>query len=285
MLSISLQEPCLHAGGRVALLVLLILAALGHPAPAIAQRMLRVCADPNNLPFSNRRGEGFENRIAALVARELRATLRYTWWPQRRGFVRHTLEAGTCDLVIGVPEGFDRALTTRPYYRSTYVFVRRADAAPVRSFDDPVLRALRIGVHFTGAGGNPPPAEALARRGLARNLVTFSVYGDYREPDPPARLVEAVARGRVDVAVAWGPLAGFFARRQSVKLRVTPVPARDAAPGLPMSFAIAMGVRRGDTARRDELQRVLDRRAAEIRGILERYGVPLVDSHVEAAGR
>jgi mxaJ protein len=285
MLDASLQEPCLHAGVRLALFVLLLPSALAHPAPAAAQRSLRVCADPNNLPFSNRRGEGFENRIAALVARELGATLRYTWWPQRRGFVRHTLEAGTCDLVIGVPEGFDRALTTRPYYRSTYVFVRRADAAPVRSFDDPALRTLRIGVHFTGAGGNPPPAEALARRGLARNLVSFSVYGDYRTPDPPARLVEAVARGQVDVAVAWGPLAGFFARRQPVSLRVTPVPSRDAAPGLPMSFAIAMGVRRGETARRDELQRVLDRRAAEIRGILERYGVPLVDSPAEAAGR
>jgi mxaJ protein len=277
------QEPCLHVDVRVALFVLLILPALGYPAPATAQRTLRVCADPNNLPFSNRRGEGFENRIAALVARELGATLRYTWWPQRRGFVRHTLDAGTCDLVIGVPEGFDQALTTRPYYRSTYVFVRRADAAPVRSFDDPALRTLRIGVHFTGAGGNPPPAEALARRGLARNLVSFSVYGDYREPDPPARLIEAVARGRVDVAVAWGPLAGFFARRQPVRLRVTPVPPRDAAPGLPMTFAIAMGVRRGDTARRDELQRVLDRRTAEIRGILARYDVPLVDSPAEAA--
>jgi mxaJ protein len=279
----SFQEPCLHASGRVALFVLLVLPALGHPAPASAQRTLRVCADPNNLPFSNRRGEGFENRIAALVARELGAALRYTWWPQRRGFVRRTLEAGTCDLVIGVPEGFGQALTTRPYYRSTYVFVQRADAAPVRSYDDPVLRTLRIGVHFTGAGGNPPPAEALARRGLARNLVSFSVYGDYREPDPPARLVEAVARGRVDVAVAWGPLAGFFARRQPVGLRITPVPPGDAAPGLRMTFAIAMGVRRGDTVRRDELQQVLDRRAAEIRRILERYDVPLVDLRAEAA--
>ncbi|HUR94055.1 MAG TPA: hypothetical protein VMY76_05700, partial [Gemmatimonadales bacterium] len=123
-----------------------------------------MCADPNNLPFSNRREQGFENRIAALIGAELGARVQYTWWPQRRGFVRNTLNAERCDVVIGVPDGFDEVLTTRPYYRSAYAFVSRAGGVSVRSFDDPALRTLRIGVHFTGAGGNPPPAEALARR-------------------------------------------------------------------------------------------------------------------------
>jgi quinoprotein dehydrogenase-associated probable ABC transporter substrate-binding protein len=248
------------------------------PAAALAQDALRVCADPNNLPFSNRRREGFENRIADLVARDLGERVAYVWWPQRRGFVRRTLYAGRCDVVIGVPADFDPVLTTRPYYTSTYVFVTRADHPPVGSFDDPRLRRLRIGVHFTGAGGNPPPAAALARRGLSGNIRSYSIYGDYRQPDPPARLIGAVSRGEVDVAVAWGPLAGYFARESRVPLRLVPVPPDEAPPGSPMTFAIAMGVRRGDIARRDRLQRVLDRRADGIRRILADFEVPLVGS-------
>lgn len=265
-----------------------MLVALALPAgPLAAQRTLRVCADPNNLPFSSRRLDGFENRIAAVVARELGARVAYVWWPQRRGFLRSTLDAGRCDVVIGTSAELDAVLATRPYYRSTYVFVTRADARPVRSFGDSSLRARRIGVHFTGAGGNPPPAEALARHGLAENLVGFSIYGDYREPHPPARLIDAVTSGEVDVAVAWGPLAGYFAQpgRARTALRLVPVPATDESPGLPMTFAIAMGVRRGDTALRDELQRALDRRAPEIRAILERFGVPLVDDPPRGATR
>jgi mxaJ protein len=158
------------------------------------------------------------------------------------------------------------------------VFVTRAGRTPpVRSFDDPALRKLRIGVHFTGAGGNPPPAAALVRRGLTANLVSFSIYGDYRRPDPPARLLEAVAGGQVDVAVAWGPLAGWYAARSRAPLRVAPVPEEESLPGAPMTFAIALGVRKGDTARRDALQGALDRQAPAIRGILRRYGVPLLD--------
>ena len=244
-----------------------------------------MCADPNNLPFSNRRLEGFENRIAKLVARDLGLRLAYVWWPQRRGFVRRTLDAGRCDVVIGLPAGFGAVLTTRPYYRSSYVFVTRADRPAVRSFDDPALRALRIGVHFTGAGGNPPPAEALARRGLTANIRSFSVYGDYRQPDPPARLIDAVARRDVDVAVAWGPLAGYFARRARVPLRLVTVPPAEAPPGAPMTFAIAMGVRQGDTVRRDRLQRVLDLRADRITKILREFGVPLLENGVSPAGR
>ncbi|HUR93778.1 MAG TPA: hypothetical protein VMY76_04290, partial [Gemmatimonadales bacterium] len=168
---------------------------------------------------------------------------------------------------------------------SAYAFVSRAGGVSVRSFDDPALRTLRIGVHFTGAGGNPPPAEALARRGLADRLVSFSIYGDYRDASPPARLIEAVSRGEVDVAVAWGPLAGYFAPRQSARLQVNALTEADGGPGLPMTFAIAMGVRPGDTARRDQLQRVLDRRAADIRRLLQRYGVPLLEPLAGAGTR
>jgi len=249
-----------------------------HPTPGT--RHLRVCADPNNLPFSNRKGEGFENRIAALVAREMGARLEYTWWAQRRGFVRNTLGEGACDVLLGVPAGFDRATTTAPYYRSTYVFVSPASRHyGIRSFDDPRLRALRVGVQMVGDDyANTPPAHALARRGIVRNVVGYTLYGDYREPNPPARIVDAVARGEVDVAVVWGPLAGYFARRSRVRLDVVPVSPAVDPPRLPLTFAIALGVRPGNVALRDSLQRVLDRRAVEIRRILDEFGVPQVDA-------
>ena len=251
----------------------------GHPTPVAATDALRVCADPNNLPFSNRRGEGFENALAELVARDLRRPLRYTWWPQRRGFVRNTLNAGRCDVVMGIPaQGYDLVLPTAPYYRSTYVFVTRHGAGPpIRSFDDARLRGLRIGIHTVGDDyNNPPPAEALARRGLAANARGYSIYGDYTRDDPTRALIDAVARGDVDTAVAWGPLAGFFARQEAVALDVTPVVDDPGTRGLPMSFDIAMGVRRHDTALRGALDGVLDRRKREIARLLDRYGVPRV---------
>ena len=249
----------------------------GDPAPVPA-RVLRVCSDPNNLPFSNRAGQGFENRLAELIAAELDAEVRYTWWAQRRGFVRNTLGAGACDLIPGVPAGFELAATTEPYYRSTYVFVTRQDLTPaLESIDDPRLQRLRIGVHLIGDDyAAPPPATALARRGIVDNVRGYSLYGDYREPNPPARLVEAVAKGEVDAALVWGPLGGYFAGRESVPLRVTPLRERGDGPGAPFVFDIAMGVRRGDSALAREIGAVLDRRQAEVRSILERYGVPLV---------
>jgi mxaJ protein len=242
--------------------------------------VLRVCADPNNLPFSNDRGEGFENRLAGMLAADMDARVEYTWWAQRRGFIRNTLGADVCDLVFGVPVGSERALPTLPYYRSTYVFVaRRALAPPLRSLDDPRLRRLRVGVHLIGDDyNNTPPAHALARRGIVKNVAGYSIYGDYREPNPPARLVEAVASGDVDVAIVWGPLAGFFAPRGRVPLRVTPVTPASDGPELPFTFDVALGVRRGNDSLQREVNLVLRRRAPEIRAILERYGVPIVDA-------
>jgi mxaJ protein len=247
------------------------------PAPP-APRVLRVAADPNNLPFSNRQGEGFENKIAELVARELGATLEYTWWAQRRGFIRNTLKAGECDLVLGAPAGFELALTTRPYYRSTYVFVYRKDRGlDVRSFDDPALRTLKIGVQMVGDdAANTPPAHALARRGIVDNVRGYTLYGDYSQANPPARIVDAVAAGEVDVAVVWGPLAGYFAPRQSAPLEIVPVSPQVDLPMLPFVFDISLGVRREDKAFRDELDVVLGRLRPEIDRILDEYGVPRV---------
>jgi mxaJ protein len=240
---------------------------------------LRVCADPNNMPFSNRAGEGFENQIASVLAADLHETPAYTWWAQRRGFLRNTLKAETCDVVIGIVAQDDEVATTKPYYASTYVFVTRRDRGlHVTSFDDPRLRTLTVGVHVIGADYNSlPPVVALQRRGIIRNVVGYSIYGNYATDSPPSKLIEAVARGDVDVAIAWGPLAGYYARRSPVRLTVTPVATPMAVAGIPFVYAIAVGVRRADHALAAQLQAALVRRETEIRRILKSYGVPLVD--------
>lgn len=246
---------------------------------APAPRELRVCADPNNLPFSNRAGEGFENRLVALVARDLGATVRYTWWAQRRGNVRETLNAGLCDLIPGVAAGLEMLATTRPYYNSAYVAVTRADRnLDIRSFDDPRLRDLRIGVQMIGDDfSNTPPAHALTRRGLIGNVRGYMVYGDYSQPSPQAPIIEAVARGEVDVAFVWGPVAGYFAARQPVPLQTHLLDAEDARSELPMAFSVAMGLRRSDERLKREIEQVLGRRQVEIRQILAEYRVPTVE--------
>jgi mxaJ protein len=241
-------------------------------------RELRVCADPNNLPFSNERGEGFENRIVAILAEELGARVEYTWWPQRRGFLRNTLRAGLCDLVPGMPNSMEGVRTTAPYYRSTYVFVTRAGGPGIASFDDPVLHDMTVGVQLVGDDGwNTPPAHALSRRGLVQNVRGYTLYGDYSQPNPPARIIAAVAEGEVDAAVAWGPMAGYFAARQSVPLRVAPVRPQFDGPRLPMVWDIAMGLRKEDAALRQDIDAALRRRRADIEVILDAYGVPRLE--------
>lgn len=264
---------------RLALALATALAAGGcGRADAAPAPELRVCADPNNLPFSNQKGEGFENRIAELVAREMGMRVRYTWWPQRRGFFRETLRAGKCDVVIGVPATLEMVAPTRPYYRSTYVFVARRDRGlHLASFDDPRLKTLRLGVQIVGDDGfNTPPVHALASRGVVGNLRGYTVYGDYARPNPPAEIMDAVERGEVDAAIVWGPLAGYFAARSRVPLEVTPVQPQIDPPFLPFVYDIAMGTRRGDTLR-TRLDEIIVRRRGEIDGILRGYGVPRAD--------
>ena len=271
------RRTIIMAGISVAALGLVTL-AVARQSSAEPVRTLRVCADPNNLPFSNERKEGFENRLAEIVAAELGARVEYTWWAQRRGFIRNTLGADLCDVVMGIPGSFELALPTRPYYRSTYVFVSRRDAGlSLRSFDDPALRTLRVGVQMIGDDyANTPPAHALANRGIVNNVRGYLVYGDYRDASPAARIIEAVATGEIDVAIAWGPLAGYFAARQPVPLEVTPVAPQIDLPFLPFVYDIALGVKRGNDSLRVELDAVLARRRDEIGRLLDEYGVPRV---------
>jgi quinoprotein dehydrogenase-associated probable ABC transporter substrate-binding protein len=238
---------------------------------------LRVCADPNNLPFSNERRDGFENRIAALLAKDMGTTVEFSWRPQMRGFVRKGLKAGACDVYMGVPASFGPLLTTAPYYRSTYVIVYRTKSrVHVRSLDDSALRSLKVGVHMIGDDyQNTPPAQALAMRGIVQNVRGYPIVGDYSKPNPQAEILESLERGEIDVAIVWGPFAGYFAKRSPTPLTIVPVtPTRDPS-GQTFAFDIAMGVRRTDTALARTLDTLLVRERPAIHKILSDYGVPL----------
>jgi quinoprotein dehydrogenase-associated probable ABC transporter substrate-binding protein len=250
-----------------------------HPTVPPDPHVLRVCADPNNLPFANERGEGFENRIAEVVARDLGRTVKYYWQPQRRGFIRTTLKAGECDVVIGVPSSFDLTRVTRPYYRSAYYFVsKRARGLHVRSLDDPRLRRLRVGIEITGDDyDNPPAAQALAARHIIDNVHGYTVYGDYSTDHPSWGLMNALAHGDVDVAIAWGPLAGYVARQTHAAVEMHPVTPEVDMPFLPFVYDISMGVRREDQPLAAALDDAIERHGREIRSILADYGVPFAD--------
>jgi len=240
------------------------------PAP------LRVCADPNNLPFSDRAGRGFENRLARIVADELKRPLEMMWWAQRRGYVRNTVGGGLCDVWPGVATGVDMLATSRPYYRSGYVFVTRADRPLAGlTLDDPRLRQLRLGVQMVGNdGANTPPADALSRRGIIRNVRGFMLYGDYRQAAPPAAIVRAVSAGDIDAAMVWGPLAGWFAKTSPVPLRLEPVTPWLDQNRWPLAFDISMGVRKDDPELQRQIDQALAHRRPEIQRLLAGYGVP-----------
>jgi len=268
----------------VASLLLAALLLFASAATAQAAPPLRVCADPDNPPYSERTtaerttaphaASGFEVRIAEELAQALGRPLEVHWQPLQRGFVRKTLGEGLCDVLIGVPAGFERVVTTRPYYRSTYVFVtRRDERKPLRDFDDPRLPRLRIGVQLPGDDlAATPPGHALARHGAIERVVGYTPYGDVPSAQ---RMLDVLRAGRLDAALVWGPQAGWFAATGHPALQVTP--ARTPADvDQPFDFAIALGVRRGNTALRDALQSALDSRREAIEAILDAYHVPRV---------
>ncbi len=255
------------------LLLIVLSSAFVGDAGAGEVKKLRVCADPNNLPFSNKEQEGFENKIAELIAKELGATLTYYWWPHQRGMVRNTLGAGRCDVLIGIPTGYERVLATTPYYRTSYVIAYVNDRDfQVTSLDDPILQKLRIGVY-----SNTPPHMALAQRELVGdNLVQYSLFYDWEHPEEfIEQPIKALIAGEIDVAMVWGPVAGYCVKKYT-GCGLQLVPIKEENPHWPMSFAISMGVKRGNKALKAQLEEVLSRKQAEIRQILEEYGVPLL---------
>ncbi len=246
----------------------------------VQPRTLTACADPNNLPFSNKAGEGFENKLSQLIAGDLHAKLAYVWWAQHRGYVRNTLNERKCDFWPGIGSNVEMVATTRPYYRSTYVFVSRVDEKLGRlTLDDPRLKRLRIGVQMVGNDAtNTPPAHALATRGIVSNVRGYMLYGDYAKPNPPVEIVRAVERGDVDVALVWGPLAGYFAAQSPVPLRLDPVTPWFADMQWPMQFDISVGVQKDDQKLLKQIDQVLVRRRSDIDRLLDSYHVPTVRS-------
>jgi quinoprotein dehydrogenase-associated probable ABC transporter substrate-binding protein len=227
------------------------------------------------MPLSNQKGEGYEQKIADLIGKEWNAKVEYAWWPVRRGFFSRALNGRYCDVSIQAPAGLDMAGVTVPYYRSGYVFVTRKDSRlDITSLADPRLKKLKIGINLLHSDAeNTPPAMALSRYGVVGNLTGYSTF--YTETDRPEDIVNAVAKKEVDVAIVWGPLAGYFARQASVPLDIRALPERDSLSDFPFQFNIAMGVRRRDRALRDSLNAFIERKQPEIQAILKEYDVPL----------
>lgn len=265
----------LHCRKRVsaaltALLPALALICLGNSAYA---RDIRVCADPDNMPFSHRSGAGLENKLMELIGRELGFNVKFVWKPQWRGFTRKTLRARLCDVIPGMPVDSERARTTRPYYTSTYAFVTPKSRSAIRSFND-LRRGMRIGVQLIGDDGvNSPPVEELASRGYTSELKGYMAWGKtYGEGAPLEQIVTAVSKGHVDVAIVWGPVAGYFSTRQAAPLQVEPVSEREKTI-VPMTFAIGMGVRRGDQELAQRLDRAIAENGKEIDALVKSYGI------------
>jgi mxaJ protein len=289
------------AGGALQVLLTLLIFAAMLPATrplqaqpnaitqsagdATARPTLRVCQDPNNLPFSSRDLRGFENRIAALFAKDLGWDIAYTWFPQRMGFIRNTLRAkeeGTdqykCDLVTGVADGFDMGATTRPYYHSTYAmaYVKGKGLDQVQTLQDllalpPERRAaLRLGVF-----GRSPVADWLLQNGMLQQIVTYQTQSGDPEQYPGQIIENDLANGKIDIAFVWGPIAAYSAQHTKTA-QVVAIPLR-SEPGMQFDFRIVMAVRYGEKEFKQRIDGLIERHRQDIDGILREYGVPLVD--------
>jgi quinoprotein dehydrogenase-associated probable ABC transporter substrate-binding protein len=263
---------------RRLLLTLLLLFASAHASAkntneARNQEFLTVCGDPNHLPFSNKKMEGFENRVAQLIADDMNRTLRYHWWPQTIGFVRNTLQVRQCDLVMGVTSVNELLQNTNPYYRSVYALVYRQDSGlHLQTLNDPALKGLKLGIV-----AGTPPATLLAKYGLLSQVRPYQRTVDTRLFSPATQAVNDVAKGELDVAVIWGPIAGYAARNQETSLIVVPLPAKEDS--VTLAFNVSMGIRRRESNWKHELNRELEKLAPRIEKILLEYDIPLLDAN------
>lgn len=275
-MTISLLRSYVVAAALTACLCLPAAAQQTGEPEVLAGSSLRICADPDNLPLSNEKGEGFENQIAELIGQTWNRKVEFAWWPVRRGFFSRALNGRYCDVAITAPVGMDMALTTRPYFGSSYVFVTRTDRQlDITSLDDPRLKSAKIGVNILNSDAeNTPPAMALSKHGVVGNLIGFTTFYS-TAGDRPESIIKAVEDGTVDVALVWGPLAGYFARDTRVPLTLTPITA-DTVSGIPFAYRFAMATRRRDRALRDSLQTVLDTKRPEIETILKSFNIPLL---------
>ena len=244
----------------------------GNLGELVDQSRLRVCADPSNLPFSNEQGEGFENKIAELLADKLGIPLTYTWYPNTMGFVRNTLRANRCDLIMGVVAADELVQNTNPYYRSSYVLVHRADEADrFGSLDAPGMAAARIGIV-----AGTPVGNLLVRKGLIAQARPYQLMVDTRLDNPPRTMIEDLARGELDVALLWGPIAGYYAEREAKPLTLVPLTS-DPRTGLRLDFRISMGIRPNEPLWKHRVNDLIRELEPQIHAILIDYGIPLLD--------
>lgn len=252
------------------------LAVEGHQSDLVNRQVLRVCADPANLPFSNEKMEGFENKIADIIGQELGVPVEYTWFPQVTGFIRNTLFAKRCDVVIGTGQGDPMVLNTNALYRSAYALIYKPNSGldGVESIFDPRLKDKRLGV----VAGSPP-ADLVAKAGLMGKAKPFDLVVDRRYDSPAERMIEDIRSGELDAGILWGPIGGYFANVGGEKLTVVPL-VKDANAAR-TSFRITMGVRQGDDLWKRQLNDVLRKRQADIDRVLLEYHVPLVDDEFQ----
>jgi quinoprotein dehydrogenase-associated probable ABC transporter substrate-binding protein len=235
-------------------------------------KVLRVCADPRNLPFSNEQGEGFENKLAELLAAKLQKKIDYMYFPQATGFVRMTLGAHRCDVIMGFPQGDDLVQGTNPYYRTAYALVSKQGSGldDVMALDDPRLKGKHIGIV-----AGTPPATDMAVNGLMSNAKPYPLMIDTRFDSSAGAMIDDLNKGAIDAAVLWGPMAGFYAKKSNPPLHVTPLVHEKSGPQL--IYRIGMGVRRADQNWKRQLNRLIQENQSEINKILFEYGVPLLD--------
>lgn len=243
---------------------------LGASVELVDPKVFRVCADPANLPFSDEKGEGFENKIAALFAAKLNEPASYTYFPQVIGFVRNTLNALRCDVVMGVAVGDTIVQTTNPYYHTTYALVFKPGTGldGIESLEDPRLKDKHIGIV-----AGTPPATVLTEDGLMAHAKPYPLTVDTRVTHPARSMADDIATGAIDAGVLWGPMAGYYAAQETPHLTVVPLLKEHER----MDFRIAMGVRRSDQEWKRKLNRLISENQPEIDKILAEYGVPLLD--------
>jgi len=246
---------------------------LGIGAELVDPHVFRVCADPSDLPYSDQAQQGFENKIAALLARNLGKRLGFTWQPQVFGFMRLTLDSYRCDVVMGITQGNGEVENSNAYYRSAYALIYRPHTGfdGIESLEDPRLKDKAIGIV-----AGTPPASILAENGLLDHVHSYELSVNLRFFAPARDMTEDLEHGKIDVGVLWGPIAGYFASRSGGKLKIVPL-LHESDNGPPMAFSIVMGVRHGEDAWRRQLNAAIAQEQPEITRILESYGVPLVD--------
>jgi quinoprotein dehydrogenase-associated probable ABC transporter substrate-binding protein len=249
-------------------------AGLNAELELVDPNVLRVCADPNNLPFSNDKGEGFENKIVELLAEKLHKTLAYAWYPQATGFVRNTLGAHRCDLIPGFPQGDELVQGTNPYYRTAYALVIKPNSGldDLDTLSDPRLRDKRVGIV-----AGTPPSTYLAANGLMRKAKPYPLVVDTRVDSSASAMLRDLTSGEIDVGVLWGPMAGYYAKEAGPAMRVKLLLKESGGP--PLVFRIGMGVRPSDQNWKRLLNRLIAENRAELNRLLIGFGVPLLDEN------